>query len=208
MKYICQICGYVYDEEKEPAGFGQLPEGWKCPVCGAGREAFRPEGSAEAGAEPVTGEYEKLSPGQLAALCSNLGRGCEKQYLSEEAELFYRLARALTRGAPVPASPRAEALAERLRRDAEAYPAVRAEADAARDRGAARVCVWGEKVTRMLSGLVDRYLRDGEPMLADTEIWVCTACGFVWIGDTPPETCPVCKVPAWKFERVEGRETA
>lgn len=25
------------------------------------------------------------------------------------------------------------------------------------------------------------------------------------IGDQAPELCPVCKVPAWKFEKVEGR---
>ena len=42
-------------------------------------------------------------------------------------------------------------------------------------------------------------------MLADTEIWICTACGFIYIGETPPELCPVCKVPSWKFEKIEGR---
>lgn len=66
-------------------------------------------------------------------------------------------------------------------------------------------CVWGEKVTRMLSSLVNRYLNEGEAMLKDTNIWVCTTCGFVYIGDTPPELCPVCKVPDWKFEKIEGR---
>ncbi|MGI5902217.1 MAG: rubredoxin-like domain-containing protein [Desulfitobacteriia bacterium] len=30
-------------------------------------------------------------------------------------------------------------------------------------------------------------------------------CGFVYIGDKLPEVCPVCKVPNWKFEKVEGR---
>ena len=29
--------------------------------------------------------------------------------------------------------------------------------------------------------------------------WVCTVCGYVHEGDTPPEKCPVCKVPADKF---------
>ena len=29
--------------------------------------------------------------------------------------------------------------------------------------------------------------------------------GFVYIGDEAPELCPVCKVPAWKFEKIEGR---
>ena len=30
--------------------------------------------------------------------------------------------------------------------------------------------------------------------------WVCTVCGYVHEGDTPPENCPVCKVPAEKFK--------
>lgn len=30
--------------------------------------------------------------------------------------------------------------------------------------------------------------------------WVCTVCGYVHEGDTPPEACPQCKVPAEKFK--------
>ncbi|MDR0838559.1 MAG: NADH peroxidase [Oscillospiraceae bacterium] len=30
--------------------------------------------------------------------------------------------------------------------------------------------------------------------------WVCTVCGYVHEGDAPPESCPVCKVPAEKFK--------
>ena len=76
-----------------------------------------------------------------------------------------------------------ENIAALLQEDIDNYTAVRATADAAGDRGAARICVWGEKVTRMLSSLVSRYLREGETMLADTAIWVCTVCGFVYIGE-------------------------
>ena len=73
------------------------------------------------------------------------------------------------------------------------------------DRGAWRICVWGEKVTRMLNSLVKRYLEEGEDMLKDTQIWVCTICGFVYVGDLPPEMCPVCKVPSWKFQKMEAK---
>ena len=35
--------------------------------------------------------------------------------------------------------------------------------------------------------------------------WVCSVCGYVHEGDTPPEQCPVCKAPADKFvEQKEG----
>ena len=35
--------------------------------------------------------------------------------------------------------------------------------------------------------------------------WVCSVCGYVHTGDAPPESCPVCKVPASKFkEQASG----
>ena len=210
MKYICQICGYVYDDAKEKVPFAELPDGWKCPLCGAAKSDFKPEANGNekkvvTAIEPMEADLEKLSAGQLAALCSNLARGCEKQYKQEEADLFKQLADYFTAVVPAVNDASVEKIAKELQTDAENYAAVRATADANADRGAARVCVWGEKVTRMLSSLVNRYLNEGEAMLKDTNIWVCTTCGFVYIGDTPPELCPVCKVPDWKFEKIEGR---
>jgi rubrerythrin len=37
--------------------------------------------------------------------------------------------------------------------------------------------------------------------------WVCSVCGYVHEGDTPPEKCPVCKVPAEKFVKQGGEMT-
>ena len=210
MKYVCQICGYVYDDAKEKVPFAELPDDWKCPLCGAAKSDFKPEANGDekkvvTAIEPMEADLEKLSAGQLAALCSNLARGCEKQYKQEEADLFKQLADYFTAVVPAVNDASVEKIAKELQTDADDYAAVRATADANADRGAARVCVWGEKVTRMLSSLVNRYLNEGEAMLKDTNIWVCTTCGFVYIGDTPPELCPVCKVPDWKFEKIEGR---
>ena len=210
MKYVCQICGYVYDDAKEKVPFAELPDDWKCPLCGAAKSDFKPEANGDekkvvTAIEPMEEDLEKLSAGQLAALCSNLARGCEKQYKQEEADLFKQLAGYFTAVVPAVNDASVEKIAKELQTDADNYAAVRATADANADRGAARVCVWGEKVTRMLSSLVNRYLNEGEAMLKDTNIWVCTTCGFVYIGDTAPELCPVCKVPDWKFEKIEGR---
>ena len=36
--------------------------------------------------------------------------------------------------------------------------------------------------------------------------WVCSVCGYVHEGDTPPERCPICKVPASKFNKMEEGE--
>ena len=36
--------------------------------------------------------------------------------------------------------------------------------------------------------------------------WVCSVCGYVHEGDTAPEKCPVCGVPADKFNKQEEGE--
>ncbi len=33
--------------------------------------------------------------------------------------------------------------------------------------------------------------------------FVCSICGYVYEGDTPPEFCPQCKAPADKFTKME-----
>jgi rubredoxin len=50
-KYVCQVCGYVYDPAAgdpdngiDPGtAFGDLPDDWTCPVCGAGKDEFEKE---------------------------------------------------------------------------------------------------------------------------------------------------------------------
>ena len=37
--------------------------------------------------------------------------------------------------------------------------------------------------------------------------FVCTVCGYVHEGDSPPEQCPICKVPASKFVLQAGEMT-
>ncbi len=213
MRYICQICGYIYDDEKEAVPFDSLPYDWKCPLCGASKKDFKPEDSTPVKREkpadiPEDAELKELSVAQMSALCSNLARGCEKQYKDEEAKQFRKLADYFASITPPVNDANVESIATMLQNDIDNYPNVRSTADASSDRGAARVCVWGEKVTRMLSSLVNRYLEEGEAMLKHTNIWVCTVCGFVYIGDEAPEQCPVCKVPAYKFEKAEGRALA
>lgn len=47
-KYICLVCGWIYDEEKGapeeniPPGtrWADLPEHWVCPDCGASKDDF------------------------------------------------------------------------------------------------------------------------------------------------------------------------
>jgi len=47
-KYVCSVCGYVYNPaEGDPDGdilpgtpFEKLPDDWTCPICGAGKNQF------------------------------------------------------------------------------------------------------------------------------------------------------------------------
>lgn len=209
MKFVCSVCGYVYDDDAQKVKFETLPDDWTCPLCGAPKALFnKEENETKPEAAPVEvmdEDVTELSFGQLAALCSNLARGCRKQYKEEEAKQFDELAAYFTKIVRPLEDATVEELAKALQSDLELYPSLRATADADSDRGAARVCVWGEKVTRMLESLVSRYLKEGDRMAEGTSIWVCSVCGFVYIGDKAPDLCPVCKVPAWKFDKVEGR---
>ena len=44
-QYICETCGYVYDEEKESVAWSDLPDDWACPVCDANKSSFELEDS-------------------------------------------------------------------------------------------------------------------------------------------------------------------
>ena len=47
-KYVCTVCGYVYDPEVgDPDGgiapgtpFEDIPDDWVCPICGLGKDVF------------------------------------------------------------------------------------------------------------------------------------------------------------------------
>ena len=39
-KWKCNMCGYVYDEDAEGTAFEDLPDDYKCPMCGASKDMF------------------------------------------------------------------------------------------------------------------------------------------------------------------------
>ncbi|MBI4721731.1 MAG: rubredoxin [Candidatus Stahlbacteria bacterium] len=51
-KYICTVCGYIYDLEKGDSDSGikpgipfeELPDDWVCPICRVGKDKFEKEG--------------------------------------------------------------------------------------------------------------------------------------------------------------------
>ncbi|MBE0601307.1 MAG: rubredoxin [Firmicutes bacterium] len=219
-EFICSVCGYVYDEAKGIPASGiapgtrweDLPKDWVCPLCGATMTEFSQRGAQTINPRPAIPvaetpeDMQKLNALQLSALCSNLARGCEKQYKAEEAAAFQKLAAYFKSVAPPAKDASTAKLLKLIASDlGEGIPAANALAAQAKDRGALRALVWNEKVTKILKSLLARYEREGDAMLANTGVYVCTICGFVFIGSAPPPLCPVCKAPDWKFEKAEGR---
>ncbi|MGR6835878.1 rubredoxin [Syntrophomonas erecta] len=220
-KYVCSVCGYIFDEAKgiPEAGIApgtrweDLPGDWVCPICGATKEEFDKQGESAAPTEkkknPVieaSTDMHELSPLEISALCTNLARGCEKQYKPEEADLFKELAGYFKTASAPAKDPDFNKLIALIEKDLEeGFLSANVVVSDARDRGALRALVWNEKVTRILESLLTRYQKEGDAMFENTGVYVCTICGFVYIGDTLPDICPVCKVPNWKFEKIEGR---
>lgn len=221
-RYVCSICGYIYDEAKGipekgiPAGtrWEDLPKDWVCPLCGASKAEFRLEGSQSTvkpaqsvpAIEKPDEEMTELSTMELSAICSNLARGCEKQYMAEEASQFRRLADYWKTASAPAGNASVQQLISLVEHDLESgFPIANDVSKQNGDRGAQRALVWSEKVTKILRSLLTRYQAEGEAMLENTNVYVCTVCGFIFVGENPPELCPVCKVPSWKFEKVEGR---
>ena len=42
--------------------------------------------------------------------------------------------------------------------------------------------------------------------MSENTVWRCRVCGYAHTGATPPASCPVCKVPADKFNEVKEDE--
>ncbi|NLO10783.1 MAG: rubredoxin [Clostridiales bacterium] len=224
-KYICTVCGYVYDEVKgDPenkiapgTAWANIPDDWVCPLCGATKAEFVLHGesntttskSAEVKRAQLvieeTSNMKELTPLEVSALCSNLARGCEKQYKPKEEAMFRELAEYFKGVSSPSMDPNFDQLISMIERDLEeGLINANAAASDANDRGAKRALVWSDKVTRILKSLLKRYQKEGDAMLDNTGVYVCTICGFIYIGDKLPDICPICKVPNWKFEKIEG----
>lgn len=213
-RWRCSVCGYVYDETvgegdiKAGTTFEKLPDDWVCPICGASKSAFVMEGDVQEKKSIPKPIYpivdEKLSYGAMYALCTNLARGCEKQYRNEESALWTELAEYYSSIAR-DVEGDIDALTKLAQYDTESvYPMIKNLAQQKQDRGALRALVWSEKVTAILLSLYARYKKEGDALLKDTKIYVCEICGYVHIGNEPPEICPICKVPKLKIHEIRG----
>ncbi|HIT37840.1 MAG TPA: rubredoxin [Candidatus Onthousia faecipullorum] len=209
-KYRCTICGYIYDDAKEKVKFEDLPDDWKCPMCGAPKSLFEEvkeekekikEDSKVEIIEDVDDELRELSNYEISLICSNLARGCEKQYLEEEKDLFRELSK-YYEGLEEDKTGSFDDIINMVNGDINNFSKSMDVFTKYEDRGAKRVVNWASKSTNIMKVVIDTYKEKGIDYIKNTKIWVCDICGFVYIGDNPPKVCPVCRVPSLKILEV------
>ena len=209
-KYRCTICGYIYDDAKNEVKFEDLPDDWKCPLCGAPKSLFeevkeekeeiKEESKVEV-IEEVGDDLRELSNYEISLICSNLARGCEKQYLEEEKDLFRELSKHCE-GLEEDKAGNLDDVSDMINSDINNFSKAMDIFSKYDDRGAKRVVNWANKSTNIMKVVIDTYKEKGIDYIKNTKIWVCDICGFVYIGDIPPKVCPVCKVPSLKILEV------
>ena len=146
----------------------------------------------------------QLSAEELGALCSNLQKACNKQLRSEEAALFGTLAAYYDKQRTNEKVQDYQRLLAAINADlSNGYAEANNAAEKANDRGAKRALLWGEKASKLLKALMVRYEKQGSALLENTNVWVCEICGFIYVGDTPPSLCPICKVPSFKIHPIQ-----
>jgi len=82
MRYVCSVCGYVYDEEAEDRSWDELPDDWACPVCTADTSFFEVEGGSE-GKEGETADDRTSGTGSGTGSGSGSSGDDLASYLSE-----------------------------------------------------------------------------------------------------------------------------
>lgn len=208
-KYRCTICGYIYDESKENVKFSDLPEDWKCPLCGAPKNLFEEivednqtvEVTKETEVITEDNDLRELSNDEIAYICSNLAKACDKQYLEEEKGLYLELfeyfkSKDINNGS-------INNLVEMFNNDANLLNDAFNIVNNYDDSGAKRVLTWATKTNNIINSIIKNYSVKGIEYIKNNKIWVCDICGFVFIGDNPPQVCPICKVPNFKILEVE-----
>jgi len=207
-KYICTVCGYIFDEN-DGVLWENLPDNWICPLCGAGKSAFelQVEKPVEKDRQVKVNDQERaIQAYEMAALCSNLAKGSGKQYLEEESQAFLELEEYFSRKYQEEENTDMDTMVKEVDDEIKTtFKKANAIVDLNKDRGAKRSLVWSEKVTRMLKSVVTRYEEEGDKYLEDTKVYVCEICGFIYVGDELPKVCPVCKVPNFKMKEI-GRD--
>ena len=140
----------------------------------------------------------------LSVLFSNLSKACTKQLRLEEAELFNKLSLYFENKMSTLKENVISDIGALIKADLDLkYGNAMNVAKMEKDRGALRALTWGEKATRIQNSVLTRYEKQKDELLKNKNVFVCEICGYIHIGDEAPDICPICKVPKFKFSKIE-----
>ena len=180
MKYVCQACGFVYDEDLGdpdngiPAGtkFEDLPEDYKCAWCGAGKDMFAAQ---QLQRYCFMKRFKKLltcaSVFALTACSGGLGKKVSNERALEiAANLSNNYVDLGTHGMFI-------------------------------------CSVTESKIINNIETMTYNYYQANVKPKPDTEKkkgYVCKVCGYVHEGDLPDDfICPLCKHGVADFEEIK-----
>ena len=74
-RHVCDVCGFIHDEEKEQERWDRLAPDWACPVCGTGKGGYHLLSSGSESDHPASGHpgLDQPSGGQSGAPGGYLG---------------------------------------------------------------------------------------------------------------------------------------
>ena len=212
MKYRCKVCGYVHE--------GEMPEDFKCPVCGADRSKFE-EVKEEVKKNPYAGtKTEKnlweafAGESQARNKYTYFASVAKKQGFEQIAALFLKTAenerehaklwfKALGELGDTEENLIAAAAGENYEWT-DMYDRMAKDADeegfhelAEQFRGVAAIEKTHEERYRKLLHNVEmkEVFKKSE-----VKVWECRNCGHIVVGTEAPEVCPVGKHPQSFFE--------
>lgn len=221
MKYVCKICGFIYDEATQDAKWNDLDTDWVCPVCKAPKEKF------EAVAETSTSKYAgtKTEKNLMEAFAGEsqarnkytyFAEMARKEGLEQIAAIFEETANqekqhakmwfAEFHGIGSTDQNLEDAAAGENEEWTDMYKRMAQEA---REEGFEELAIKFENVGKVERSHEARYLRllknykEGKTFKGDApKGWKCRQCGFIYEGEEAPERCPTCGYPKAYFERM------
>ncbi len=212
MTWKCKVCGYIHE--------GDMPDGLKCPKCGAPREAFEKvkdetKKSPYAGTRTEKNLWEAFAgESQARNKYTYFASVAKKQGFEQIAALFLKTAdnerehaklwfKALGELGDTEENLLSAAAGENYEWT-DMYDRMAKDADeegfhdlAEQFRGVAAIEKTHEERYRKLLHNVEmkEVFKKSE-----VKVWECRNCGHIVVGTQAPEVCPVCKHPQSFFE--------
>ncbi|MFA7637060.1 MAG: ferritin family protein [Monoglobales bacterium] len=216
MKYVCSICGYVYDEAEEKTPFAELSDSWGCPVCGAKTEKFEKAPANKYAGTQTEKNLEAAFAGESMARnkYTYFASRAKKEGFEQISALFLKTADNEKEHAKLwfkelnGISDTAENLLHAAEGENYEWTDMYAGfADTAEKEGFPELAAKFRLVAAVEKHHEERYralLRNVEMAevfaRSEVKVWECRNCGHIVVGTNAPEVCPTCDHPQSYFE--------